>query len=943
MLRNTIILFVLLVQTAIAQTSLEVYVSPTGNDSNSGLALSAPFKTLERARDEIRARATSGPATVWLMDGDYLLTSSFELASQDSGTSSARITYRAVNKHQAKLHLSKVIPVAAFTDVTDPNLISRIDPAASGKIKTVDLTALGVQNMDTWADYFPADNQDLFQIYTDLDGQLPLSRYPNETTMTMESVIQNEGPGIFKYRDDRHERWLEAVNDGLWLQGYWRVAWQYDAVRTASIDTNTKIVTQATSVPGGIGSKYDRPQGSGMEPYIALNLLEEIDREGEWSVNFTTKTLYIWLPETATEVNILDQDIPIFKLEDVSYMDILDLEFDYGLGSAIQINGGYDNLVAGCEIKNFILDAVQVFDGNSHDIVSNDLHHLGAGGIYLSGGSRQTLEHAGHTAVNNHIYEFGRVKVIYAPAIQIPRKYDDNNVGMYVAHNKIHGTPHVGIEFAGNNHIFEYNEIYDICRVSNDMGAFYSWNDWTSYGSVFRYNYIHSSPQAHGMYFDDGDSGDEIHNNIFQGIDVGVFIGGGHDVNAHNNLSVDCHKTVHIDNRGVSRGYNLSNTSMVNRVQSVDYQNPPWSTQYPSIVNILDASYPQDLPNGVQINCNVGINTPTIVDIDAATAIDWGVTLGTNYSDADVSLDEATLAHIAGATAYTGASCVGAIPYSKIGLIDDEYRTVCVDTKVEDLALASNYGAGHHLQTASHSITASSHIENGTDMTFRAGNHITLNPDFEVHAGATFLAEIRDACPPTSFSTPIQSSAYLSSTENIQRTKRILEGEIRTIENGKIQLSYQLANSERIDVFIRDEDGQTVQVLQENVLQNRGVYHLPIDDTNLKKGTYYYTIESEHGGETKAFELSKTKGPAEMDSALEKHPTIFPNPVNDLLTIEFPSGNTKCLIKIVSLEGRVLEECSSFDQKRITLDVSMLVAGMYLINMGPEYYKFLKL
>ncbi len=858
MLRNAMImLFVYILQTqaAFAQSDLELYVSPTGDDLNSGLSTTAPFKTLERARDEIRTISTPGTVSVWLMDGDYFLNSSFELSSQDGGTASARISYKALNKHQAKLHLNKAIPVSSFAPLTDLALLARIDPAASWQIKTLDLAALGVQNMDTWPDYFPAANQDLFQIYTDLDGQLPLSRYPNDSMMTMHTVLQNDSPGIFKYRGDRHSRWMEAVNDGLWFQGYWRVAWQYDAVRTASIDTLNRIVTQTTSVPGGIGDKYTRPAGNGMERYMAINLLEEIDREGEWAVNFNTNMLYIWLPATATEVSILDQNIPIFKLDDVDYVDIIDLEFDYGLGSAIQINGGYDNLVAGCEIKNFILDAVQVFDGSSHDIVSNDIHDLGAGGIYLSGGNRQTLSHAGHTAVNNHIYEFGKVKVIYAPAVQIPRKYDDNNVGMYVAHNKIHGTPHVGIEFCGNNHIFEYNEIYDICRVSNDMGAFYSWNDWTSYGSVFRYNYVHSSPQAHGMYFDDGDSGDEIHNNIFQGIDVGVFIGGGHDVNAHNNLSIDCEKTVHIDNRGVSRGYNLTNTGLVNRVLSVPYQSPPWSTQYPSIVDILEPDYPHDLPNGCQIDCNVGINTPTIVDINAATATDWGVSLGTNHSDAGISLDNASLAQIAAATSYAGYSCIGSIPYSQIGLIDDEYRTVCIDA-APNLVLTDNYTGGLHLQTASASILSTSQIDAPTDMTYRAGENICLEYDFEAMVGADFTAEIREVCPTAAYTSPI--AAYRTNNADPKPSaKRILQGDIKQLEDGNVKLFYQLTGNEKIDIFISDKNGQLVRVLEKDAVQSRGIYKLSIDRADLENGTYYYTIEAEHGGETKAFEVKK--------------------------------------------------------------------------------------
>lgn len=844
------LLFCLISCFSIAQTPLEIYVSPIGDNSNTGLSSTHPFATLERARDEIRTLNPSSEVTVWLMDGDYNLSNTFELTNQDSGTATHRITYRAVNKHQAKIHLAKQVPASAFQPLTNTNKISRLDPVAVGNVVTLDLDALGVQNMDTWPDYFPANNQELFRLYSGTE-ELPLSRYPNDSMMTMETVLQNE-PGIFKYRGDRHSRWLEAVNDGLWFQGFWRVAWQFDAVRTASIDTTNKIVTQAASVPLGIGDKYTRPQGNGMEPYFATNLIEEIDVPGEWAVNFNNDSLYIWLPIGTTEVRILDDDNPVFKLTNVSYVDIVDIAFDYGLGNAIYIEDGYDNRVAGCDISNFIEDAVYVDNGFSHDIISNDIHHLGAGGIYLSGGDRYTLTHADHTAVNNHIYEFGRVKVIYAPAVQIPRKYDENNVGMYVAHNKIHGTPHVGIEFCGNNNIFEYNEIFDICRVSNDMGGFYTWNDWTSYGNIIRYNYVHSSHQAHGVYMDDGDSGETIYNNIFKGIDVGVFIGGGHDINAYNNLSIDCKKTVHIDNRGVSRGYNLQNTSMVNRVLSVDYQNPPWSVQYPTIVNILDPAYEQELPTNCSIDCNVGINTNTIVDIDATTATSWGVNLGTNHSDTNPSLNTASLSQIAAASAYAGETCIGTIPYTQIGLIDDDYRLLCVDTTVVDTHILTNYIDGTHLQQASNAIEATNTLQAPVDMTYRAGNFICLNHHFEVDLGSEFLAEIRDICPTTTtFDAPVQSRLKFSLP--YQNIKKTIYSEIVFNKKGEQFLFYDLSKTQKVSIIITNEKGERVLIPKQDHKENRGRHEICLSDLNLQKGQYYYTIEMVSGGATKPF------------------------------------------------------------------------------------------
>lgn len=59
-------------------------------------------------------------------------------------------------------------------------------------------------------------------------------------------------------------------------------------VKIQEIDTVCRTVTQAVGIEtengkdvgifGGIGSKYDRPSGSGKENYYVENLIEEIDR-----------------------------------------------------------------------------------------------------------------------------------------------------------------------------------------------------------------------------------------------------------------------------------------------------------------------------------------------------------------------------------------------------------------------------------------------------------------------------------------------------------------------------------------------------------------------------------------------------------------------------------------------------------------------------------------
>jgi len=61
------------------------YVSPTGDDANSGTSMSEPFRTLEKARDTARASTTT--KTVYLLEGIYERTETLELLSADQGQS----------------------------------------------------------------------------------------------------------------------------------------------------------------------------------------------------------------------------------------------------------------------------------------------------------------------------------------------------------------------------------------------------------------------------------------------------------------------------------------------------------------------------------------------------------------------------------------------------------------------------------------------------------------------------------------------------------------------------------------------------------------------------------------------------------------------------------------------------------------------------------------
>lgn len=75
----------------------DLYISPTGSDANPGTR-QAPFKTLEGARDALRAVACKHDVTVHLLPGRYHRNKPLELGEIDSGPMGQPVVYRADEK-----------------------------------------------------------------------------------------------------------------------------------------------------------------------------------------------------------------------------------------------------------------------------------------------------------------------------------------------------------------------------------------------------------------------------------------------------------------------------------------------------------------------------------------------------------------------------------------------------------------------------------------------------------------------------------------------------------------------------------------------------------------------------------------------------------------------------------------------------------------------------
>ncbi|UVI29386.1 Ig-like domain-containing protein [Paenibacillus spongiae] len=626
-------------------TAKTFYVAPNGSDSNSG-GPGDPFRTLEAARDAIRSlKGVSGlPAggvNVYLREGTYPRSESFELTEEDSGTADSPVVYRAYPGETVRLSGGTDLDRAGFQAVTDPAVLQRIvDPDARGKIVRFDLAANGLTDYGQLSRHGYWKASDIsqlppMQLYVDGQG-MTLARWPNNGTVQMGDIV-DPGPtvddpdlqtrgGTFKYEYDRPRYWTQA--DDIWLDGIFGYSWEWSYNKIASIDTGNRTIKLQYGEMSGIQKNWYP------DFHFAENLLEEIDAPGEYYIDRTTGVLYL-LPNAAFltghgDITVTTLKKPMITTIGASHIRFEELVMEYGRDTAAVIIGGSSVTISHCDIANFTGGAVFVnvasrfmapvadseLDGVDHSIDSTDIHHIGALAVTLNGGDAAALTPGNNRVTNSHIHDFAYYNRAYNPGVVL------RGVGNKAVGNEIHDAPHPGILIFGNDHLVEYNNVYDICKMFSDLGAIYMNAGATPQerGTVVRRNYFHHigehKPGVEGVYPDNLTMGLTIEQNIFYKMgNAAIKSNAGSYIAADNNLFIDTY--VPYDNQEMFMGNQPGNkidTDYMPQWQAVfdrynDFVGTPYLTKYPELASFFEENryYPDS--NGFTNNV---IYNPTV-------------------------------------------------------------------------------------------------------------------------------------------------------------------------------------------------------------------------------------------------------------------------------------------------------------------------------------------
>ncbi len=607
----------------------QIFVAPSGSDTNGNGSVGQPFASLERARDEIRKLKSEGETDngihVNLREGIYYLPETFTLTEEDSGSESFPVVYTAYNNEKVVIHGGVSIPIEKKNDAIAPEILSRFQPGVRDKIVEIDLKKEGITDYGkmrpvgfsrpfgpTWAELF-------------VNGEpYELARWPNDSTQKIGKIIDsgsiprdgdfsNRG-GIFHFDTDRPLNWQSHKD--IWISGYFGYGWAEDAVELANIDViNKTFETKQASLYGfRSGQKFHR--------WHVYNVLEELDEPGEYYLDRENGKLYFYPIENVSSIELSILEKPLVSIKGASNVHFKGISFECSRGMGIYMERTHNNRIENCNFQNLGIVAISmgkgiepfkqllhqgtgepasekigsylqhlydnpVFNreaGTNNGIVNCTIFNTGAGGIHLSGGDRLTLEPGNNYVENCVIHDFNRIEKSYRAGIDI------SGVGNRISHCEMYNAPSMAILLHGNDHLIEYNEIHHVCREVHDQGAIYYGRDPSERGHIVRYNFFHhlnSIHDTHAVYHDDGACGMEVFGNIFyKPGERAVLIGGGHDNPYTNNIFIDAEIAIHVDNRSQQGWgkYIVEEGGLVyKRLNMVNYNEPPYSIRYPNL------------------------------------------------------------------------------------------------------------------------------------------------------------------------------------------------------------------------------------------------------------------------------------------------------------------------------------------------------------------------
>ena len=449
--------------------TLAVVASPLRADEQTRLEISpdGPITTLEDARlrvRELKKKHPDQPIEVLIKGGVYPLHETVVFGLEDSGKDGAPIVYKAFPGESPVF--TGGVPITGWEKLTaEPAGVSE---KAQGKLW---VTPIPKGFDKDWSIKSLYDGDTLLKRarsggfkYAEFEKENDYNRQGKKLTSTLEYEGDPVAPfdRTVHYQEDHIKDWKNPSDIELILKDR---PWLANVIALDRIDTEKKIAYLAVD-----------PTYQAINPrnrYWVENALEYLDEPGEWVVNTQEGLIYMWPEKDLATMNVIapyqSEFIRVEGTEDgpfASHLKFEGLTFTHGVrdilqsddkglqhdwemydkpNAVIRFRFAEDCGVGSCTIKSSSGTGIRLdLHCQRIAITSNHLHHLGGGGIVLSGYGPGTKDVNKNNVVHdNYIHHIGEL-LKHSAAIFIAQSGHNE-----ITHNTISDVPYNGMVISG--------------------------------------------------------------------------------------------------------------------------------------------------------------------------------------------------------------------------------------------------------------------------------------------------------------------------------------------------------------------------------------------------------------------------------------------------------------------------------------------------------------
>ena len=542
----------------------DIYVATDGDDGNPG-TLDKPLATFAGAVAkvrEIKASKTEGDIVVAFKAGNYGAIEA-ELTAEDGGSPDRQIVYCKYGDGDVVFDNGVTIEPEEFEPVSEDER-AMFQTKFADKIKKVDLSS----RIDEIPGY------DDFSLFSE-DGICTVARFPDKYddgsdhfVKAAETYDNTTLHIFFSVLTKRLAVYDESRIPEMRLYGYIVRGYRKDTFTVEKYDAETQLLTVGYGSSGEFGKKlrdeWRDADGQGIR-MIVMNVPYELDSKGEYWVDRSTGTLYVYdpqgeyrvpLPHGEYKVRGINYDTgdgypntagycAIFA-EDTGYITFRGLTFTNTSGEFII---GYKTSgfkidrcsFSCCSGKNMVLfirslpnEVLGLHVTDSEFDLCTGRHVF----VFDEAGGPERFTNRSEVLVDNCLFSRSNLSFDAEGSVNLHQCS-----GGLVSHNRFENCYRYAVMFTGScDVVVEYNDFDSAMTNSDDGGITRGCGDILG-NNIVRYNFYNTiSVGAVGHfahYCDNGDCGTVMYSNLFYNAGNVCYNGAGRDNVLRDNVMID--------------------------------------------------------------------------------------------------------------------------------------------------------------------------------------------------------------------------------------------------------------------------------------------------------------------------------------------------------------------------------------------------------------------